>query len=211
MPSRRRGLGGDRGSEENPGVRPGTGSGYLQSDRDLQRPAGLDVHERVEQRLFLVEVGGQPPAPVAVQQRVQADMHLAPQMGLDDLRGQREVAAVLVPDALAPHAAHGGDPAVLPGVRVVPSCRVDIGARREQRAEERHLRRLRRPVMHHPRPCLEEGRLPGGRRSRLLRGHLQQAAQPDILRPQPRQLRLDHRREISHGHTLSTPSTRAAT
>jgi hypothetical protein len=62
-----------------------------------------------------------------------------------------------------------------------------------------------RPVMHHPRRRLEKRHLPGGSRSRLLRGHLQQVVQPDILRPQPRKLRLDRRREISHAHTLSTP------
>lgn len=38
-----RGLGGNRGREEHPGMRPGAGTGHLKGDRDLQRPARLDV------------------------------------------------------------------------------------------------------------------------------------------------------------------------
>ena len=55
--------------------------------------AGLDVHQRVEQRVGPVEVGGQPPAPVAVQQRVQPDVHLALQVRGEHIGGQREIVA----------------------------------------------------------------------------------------------------------------------
>ena len=204
MPRRRASLGRDRGGEEHPRVRADAGPGYLQGDRDLQGAAGLDVHEGVEHRLRAVEVGRQPPAPVAVKQRVQADVDLALQVRGQHGRGQRQVVAVLVPDALAPPAAHRRDPAALPGVRVVVPDRVHVGPRREQRPEERHLRVLRRPVMHNPRSGLEEGGLRRAGRGSLLRGELQQLQQPGILRPQPRQLSLNRHRDLTHADTLST-------
>ena len=65
-----------KNSTRAPDIRPG----YLQRDRDLERPASLNVHKGVKHGLGAVEVGGQPPALVAVQQRVQPDMHLALQV-----------------------------------------------------------------------------------------------------------------------------------
>ena len=70
-------FGRDRGGEEHPRVRPDAGSGHLQPDGYLHGAAGLDVHQRVEHRLWAVEVSGQPPALITVQQRVKADMNLA--------------------------------------------------------------------------------------------------------------------------------------
>ena len=93
-------LGRDRGGEEHPRVRAHAGPGDLQGDGDLQGAAGLDVHERVEHRLRAVEVGGEPPAPVAVQQRVQADMNRALQVRGQHGRGQQQVAPFLVPDTV---------------------------------------------------------------------------------------------------------------
>lgn len=40
-------------------------------------------------------------------------------------------------------------------------------------------------------------------RSRLLRGHLQQPQQPGVFRPQPFQLSLNNRHDLSHDDTLS--------
>jgi hypothetical protein len=73
-------LGRDRGGEEHPRVSADAGPGDLQGDGDLQGTAGLDVHEGVEHRLRAVEVSRQPPAPVAVKQRVQADVDLSLQV-----------------------------------------------------------------------------------------------------------------------------------
>jgi hypothetical protein len=41
------------------------------------------------------------------------------------------------------------------------------------------------------------------RRSRLLRGHLQQPQKPRVLRPQPCQFSLNNCRDLSHDDTLS--------
>jgi hypothetical protein len=133
-----------------------------------------------------VEVSRQPPAPVADKQRVQADMGLALQVRRQNGSGQRQVVPILVPGALLPAAAHRRDPAAFPSARVVVPDRVHIRPRREQRPEERHLRVLRRPVMHNPRSGLEERALRGAGRGSLLRGEPQQLQQPGILRPQPR-------------------------
>ena len=160
-------------------------------------------HEGVEHCLRAVEVGRQPPASVAVKQRVQADVGLALQMRGQHCRGQRQVVTVLVPDALAPPAAYRRDPAGLPGPLVVVPDRVHVGPRREQCAEERYLRVLRRPVMHNPRSGLEEGSLRRAGRGSLLRGEPQQLQQPLILRPQPRQLSLNRHRDLTHDDTLS--------
>ena len=191
-------LGRDRGREEHPGMRPDAGPGDLQGHRDLQGAAGLDVHQGVEHRLWPVEVSGQPPALVAVEQRVQPDVDLALQVRGQHGRRQRQVAPVLVPDSLLPAAAHRRDPPGFPGPLVVIPDRVHVSPRGEQRAEERHLRLLRRTVMHHSRRCLEEGGLPRYRRGGLLRGQPQQLEQPGVLCPQPGQLSLNRHRILSH-------------
>ncbi len=104
-------------------MRAGARPGYFQGDGDLEGAAGFDVHQRVEHRLGPVEVRGQPPAPVAVEQRVQPDVHLAAQMRGQDVGGEREIVAVLVADALAPAAAYRRDPPRLSGAPVVePDC-----------------------------------------------------------------------------------------
>ncbi len=191
-------LGRDRGGEEHPGVRPDPGPGDLKGNRDLQGAACLDVHQRVEHRLRAIEVGGQPPAPVAIQQRVQPDVDLALQVRGQHRRGQRQVAAVLVPDTLLPASAHRRDPPGLPRALVVVPNRVQVRPRGEQRAKERHLRLLRRTVMHDPWRCLEEGGLSRHRRGGLLRRQPQQLKQPGVLRPQPGQLSLNRHRILSH-------------
>ena len=201
-------LGRDRGGEEHPRVRADSGPGDLQSDRDLQGTAGLYVHEDIEHRLRAVEVSGQPPALVTVQQRIQPDMNLALQVGGQYLRGERQIVAVLVADSLLPAAAHRRDPSGLARPLVIEPDRVHIRSRREQRAEERHLGVLRRPVMHESGRNLEVGGLRGAGWGRLLRGEPQQLEQPGILRPQLRQLSLKVRRDISHGHKLSTRNYR---
>ena len=69
-----------------------------------------------------------------------------------------------------------------------------------------------RAATHHP-PAgrrLKEPGLPRTRRSRLLRGHLQQPKQPGVLRPQPCQLSLNHRRDLSgRGHAIRQRSQAA--
>ena len=121
-------------------------------------------------------------------------------------RGERQVFPVLMADSLLPAAAHRWDPAGLPGPLVVEPDRVHVRPRREQRAEKRHLVILRRPAVHESGRSLEVGGLRRPRRGSLPRGELQQLEQPGILRPQPRQLSLNRRRYISHGHKLSTCS-----
>lgn len=65
--------------------------------------------------------------------------------------------------------------------------------------------------MHRPRRRLEIRRLRRARRGGLLRAQLQQ---PGVLRPQPRQLSRNRRRNISHAHNLSAapdvPASRRA-
>jgi hypothetical protein len=121
-------------------------------------------------------------------------------------RGERQVFPVLMADSLLPAAAHRRDPAGLHCALVVEPDRVHVRPRREQRAKERNLVVLRRPTVHESRRGLEVGGLRGAGRGSLLRGELQQLEQPGILRPQPRQLSLNRRRYISHGHKLSTCS-----
>jgi hypothetical protein len=49
------------------------GTRHFQCHWHLERPRRFDVHQRVDQRVLPVEVGGQPPAAITVQQRVQAE------------------------------------------------------------------------------------------------------------------------------------------
>ena len=179
-------------------MRPDSRPGDLQGHRDLQGTAGLDVHQGVEHRLRPIEVSRQPPAFIAVKQRVQPNVDLALQVRGQHGRRERQVAPVLVPDSFLPAAAHRRDPPRFPGPLVVIPDRVHISPRSEQRAEERHLRLLRRTVMHHSRRCLEEGGLPRHRRGGLLRGQPQQLEQPGVLCPQPGQLSLNRHRILSH-------------
>ena len=58
--------------------------------RPGERGAGLtDLLNDHGAMIMAIEVGGQPPAAVAVQQRVQANVNLPPEMGFEYLRGQR--------------------------------------------------------------------------------------------------------------------------
>jgi hypothetical protein len=66
--------------EEQPGMRPEARARCLQRDRRPSGAGGLHVRQRIEHRRRAVEIGGQPPATVAIEQRVQADLLLAGQV-----------------------------------------------------------------------------------------------------------------------------------
>ncbi len=88
------------------------GARHLQRHRHPERPPRLDVHQGLGQRVLPVEVGGQPPAPVAVQQRVNTDVRIALQMGSQHICGQRQVVPLLMRDPALPPAAHRREPAL---------------------------------------------------------------------------------------------------
>lgn len=82
------------------------------------------------------------------QQRVQADVRLASQLGGQHASRERQVVPVLVPGALALTAADRRKPSMFAGTRVVEPDRAHLGAGSEQRGKERHFRVRRRPVVH---------------------------------------------------------------
>jgi len=135
-------------------------------------------------------------------------VHLAFQVRGQHLRGQRQVVPFGVLDALAPSATDRRNPPGLAGTAVVEPDRVHVGAGREQRAEERHLRIRRRAIVHRPWRCLEKGCLRGPRRRRLLWTELQQPQQPGILGLQPRQFSRDLLGNLDHADNLCAPSDR---
>ena len=90
-----------------------------------------------------VKISGHPPAPVTVQQRVNADMRIALQMARQHIRGERQVVPPLMRDPALPTAADRREPALPARTGILDPDGVDIGPGREQRAEERHLRIVR--------------------------------------------------------------------
>ena len=202
VPSRRASLGLDRGREERPRVRSDARPGYLKRHRDTDRTAGLHIHQGVKNCFLAVEISCQPPAPIPVQKRIETKMDLTLQVRCDYRRCEGQVIAVLVPGALAPAAADRRNPAAFPGARIVEPGRVHVRTGGEQRGVERDLFRRRRPVIHQPRGHLEIRCLSGTGRRSLLRSELQQAQQPRVLGPEPRQLSIDGHRSIRHPDTL---------
>jgi hypothetical protein len=160
------------------------------------RPCGgLEVGERIQHGGGAVEVGGQPLAAVAVQQRIQAQLQLARQVGGDDLVCQRQVLPVRGRHALAPAAAHRGHPASAAGAGVLPPQRVHVGPGAEQAGEERDLRRRRGTGVRRSRLAVEDAGLHGAGWARLPRRQFQQSEEPGVLRPQPGDL-LAQRRQL---------------
>ena len=184
--------------EESPRVHTHPGTRHLQRHRHPERPPRLDVHQRLGQRVLPVEVSGQPPAPVAVQQRINADVRIALQMSSQHIRGQRQVVPLLMRDPALPPAAHRREPALPASTGVLDPGGVDVGARREQRPEERHLRVIGRVFMDRSRRRIEEAGLRRTGRLGLPRAQLQHLQQARVLRPQPRQLRGHSRGNLSH-------------
>ena len=152
-----------------------------------------------------VEVSGQPPGPVAVQQRIDADVHIALQMSSQHIHGQRQVAPPLMRDPALPPAAHRREPALPASTGILDPGGIDVGARREQRPEERHLRVIGRVFMDRSRRRIEEAGLRRNRRRGLPRAQLQHLQQARVLRPQPRQLRGHGRGKLSHAHNICNP------
>ena len=116
-------------------------------------------------------------------------MHLSGQVRGQHIGRQREVVALGMPDALAPAAAYRGKPSFLPGPRVLPADRVDVGARGEHRAEERHLRLRRRCRMHKSRWRVEEPGLDRTWRRGFAPGQFKQPQQSAVFCPQLCKLR----------------------
>jgi hypothetical protein len=108
-------------------------------------------------------------------------------------------------DPALPPAAHRREPAFPASTGVLDPGGVDVGARREQRAEERHLRVIGRVFMDRSRRRIEETGLRRTRRLGVPRAQLQHLQQARVLRPQPRQLRGHSRGNLSHAHTIFNP------
>jgi len=186
------------------------GTRHLQRHRHPERPPRLDVHQRLGQRILPVEVSGQPPAPVAVQQRINADVHIALQMSSQHILGQRQVVPPLMRNPALPPAAHRREPAPPARTGVLDPGGADVGARREQRPEERHLRVIGRVFMNWSRRRIEEAGLRRTGRRGLPRAQLQHLQQARILRPQTRQLHGHSRGNLSHAHTMRNLQPRSS-
>lgn len=113
-------------------------------------------------------------------------MHVTGQVRAQHVLAQRQVVAVLVPDALAPPAAHRRQPTSFPSTRVLPSRGVDVDAGGEQGSEEIALHLRGRSPVDRPGVRFEEAGLHRAGRSRLFRCQLQQPQQPRVLRTQLR-------------------------
>lgn len=73
-----------------------------------------------------------PPASVIIAERIQADVCLAPQAGVNDLCSQRKVRCVGPIHAFAPIALDRGHPTRTAISTILPAKRINIGARTEQ-------------------------------------------------------------------------------
>jgi hypothetical protein len=113
-------------------------------------------------------------------------MDVARQVCPEYLAVQRHVVAVLVPDALAPAAADGGQPSGLAGLGFFPACGVNVGAGGEQGREELDLRFRCGSLVDRAGVRLEESGLCRFGMGCLPWRQFQQPQQARVLRPQPR-------------------------
>jgi hypothetical protein len=181
--------------------------GHLQRRRHADRPGRLQIRQRVEHGRRPVEVRGQPPTRVPVQQRIKPDMHLSREMRSDDVVGQRQVGPVR---ALPPAASDGRRPPRPARTCVLPPGRVHVPPGREQRTEEPDLVPRGRRRRDRTRSFEKQPRLGRLRWTSLLRRHLQQPEQPHILRPQASQLPLKLCSPVGRLHTDTISRWRSA-
>jgi hypothetical protein len=154
------GLGrGHRRGEEDPDVRAHSRAGHLQRRGHAVGPSGLQVRKRIEQGSVAVKVGGEPVAPVVVEQRVQTHLDVPRQVPGDHLLRESKVVMVSRTNSLTEPALHDRHPATASGAVAVPPDRVHVTASPEQVRVEgdllprgrRRRDRPRRGVEHHGR------------------------------------------------------------
>jgi hypothetical protein len=177
--------------------------------RDLQ-PSGhprrvgcLQVGQGIQHRRPSVEVGGQPPAEVPVQQRVQPDLRPPRQVRHNHVVSQRQVVAAR--GILVPTATNGGHPARPARAPVLPPDRVHVRARGEQRSVEGDLLLRRRPVVHRTRRCVEDAGLRRTWQPRLTGAQIEQPLQPSVLGPKSVQFGVQRNRVAPVGTASRIP------
>jgi hypothetical protein len=127
---------GDRCCEEDPDVGAVTRAAALKRSRHLALAAGFEEGERVELPRPAVEVAGEKPAAVVLEQRVDADRLAPVQMAHDRLVGQRQVG---LRPGLRPAAGGRRHVAALARAGVLPAQRIDVVAAAEQASQQRDL------------------------------------------------------------------------
>ena len=135
-----RGSGRHRHREEDPDMPAGTGTTPLQQCRHTLLGARLDQRGRVELPGSAVEITGQEPAGVVLEQRIDADRLAASKMRLDDLIRQGQV-RLRAGTWSTPATLNGRHVAALPGTGILPAERVNIVAATEQATHQRDLLR----------------------------------------------------------------------
>src|SRR5712692_5276125 len=162
------------------------GAAPLQRSRYLALSARGQQGERVELPRLAVEVAGEKPAGVVLEQRIDTDRLAPAKMPHDRVVGQRQVR---LRPALRPAAGRRGRVAALARARVLPAQRVDVVATAEETADQRDLLgrgSTRIQMQTRPRRAALAG---VDDRTRTLR-KLEQRTQPLVLRAQPPQLAL---------------------
>jgi hypothetical protein len=182
QPPRRPGS--DRRREEDPHVRALARAAPLQRGRHLMLSARLEQSERIELPRPAVEVAGEKPAGVVLEQRIDADRLTPAKMPHDRLVGQRQVCLRL---SLRPTACRRGHIAALARARVLPAQRIDIVATPEQAPNQRDLLVRGSTGIKKQTRRMSFAVTGADDRSRALRER-EQRAQPFVLRAQALQL-----------------------
>ena len=97
-------------------------------DRDISSAAGncqrsgrFQVRQRVQHRRLPIKVSGQPPAAIAIEQRIKPGVHLTGQVGGQELCCQWQILSLGVKDSLPPPTANRSEPASFPGCARFPT------------------------------------------------------------------------------------------
>ena len=126
----------DRGGKEDPDMTARARPAPLQGRRHPVLSARLEYRERIESPGRTIEVAGEEPAAVVLEQRVDADRLASAQMAFDCLVIQRQVGLRAMP---APASRGRWCIAALAAVRAFPAKRVDIVPAAEEAAYEGDL------------------------------------------------------------------------
>ena len=195
---------GNRTGEEHPHMGAVTGAGAFERRRDPGGPGGVEIGQRVQHPAGTIEIAGQQTAGVTREQRVEAGVDLAGEVGLGYLIGKGQILTV-GPSGVGPPTSHRRPPAALPRPAVLPPQRVHVLPASEEGPEQCHLRRRRR------RPVHRRLRVPSGGLRREQRGRPprlgeitcsgiqpEQAAEPGVLGPE----RLEFGEEFGTGRRI---------